>query len=189
MQPHPLCILLAFGTFALGCAGHNANDPFAAADASPIADQSPPTGRAAVEAWLAAGTYKAWTCESTVHASREPSPHGFNRICSNAVIASNASGTASWPVGAAAVKELFESATDVVPIGYSLYLKQDADSAGGAGWYWYERIDDSIYADGRGSSGTARSICVGCHQRAGADSRHTPSPGGRDLVYTPVSAP
>lgn len=185
MQSHRL--LFAFIALFPGCAAPQAGVT-PAADASPAMDPSPPTGRAAVEAWLAAGSYKTWTCESTVHASRSPSPHGFNRICSNMAIAANASGTASWPSGAAAVKELYNDATGGAPIGYSLYLKQDADSADGSGWYWFERIESTIYADGRGSSGGARSICVACHKSAGADSQHTPSPGARDFVYTPVDA-
>ena len=52
---------------------------------------------AALEAWLAAGSYKQWTCESAVHEARSPSPHGFNRICSNDAISPNATGTGAWP--------------------------------------------------------------------------------------------
>ena len=77
----------------------------------------------------------------------------------------------------------------------AVYLKAKADSAGGANWYWYERVPldsgvphdgSGVVADGMGSSGTAMSICVGCHAAAGSDTAHTPSPGGRDLVYTAV---
>jgi len=157
--------------------------------------QTPPQGGTAVEAWLAKGDYKNWTCEAAVHEARSPSPHGFNRICSNDVIAGAATGTDDWPEGAAAVKELYASATDADPVGYAVYLKLDADSAGGSNWYWYERVpDDStaphdangVVADGPGSSGPAQTICVGCHAGAGSDTAHTPSPGGRDQVYTPV---
>ena len=66
-------------------------------------------------------------------------------------------------------------------------LKLDDDSADGANWYWYERIEGSgVVADGTGDSGTAKSICVGCHAGAGIDAAHTPTVGGRDQVYTPV---
>ena len=34
--------------------------------------------------------------------------------------------------------------------------------------------------------GSAMQICVGCHGPAGSDAAHTPTAGGRDLVYTPV---
>jgi len=157
----------------------------------------PPTGASAVEAWLATGSYKSWSCESAVHASRAPSPHGFNRICSNTVIASQATGTADWPVDAAAVKELYDSVDGTVPVGYAVYRKTAADSAAGASWYWYERVPlDStaaphdpttgVVADGLGTSGTPLTICVSCHNAAGSDAAHTPSMGGRDQVYSPI---
>ncbi len=158
-------------------------------------DQLPPTGRVAIESWLEDGAYKSWASEPAVHVSRDPSPHGFNRIYSNDIVAANAAGTGDWPVGAAAVKELYASATGTTPIGYAVYLKQAADSAGGANWYWYERVPldseaphdaNGVVADGTGGSGTAKDICVGCHVGAGSDAAHTPSPGGRDQVYTPV---
>lgn len=159
------------------------------------ADQTPPTSAAALTSWLSAGSYDNWHCENGVHEARSPSPHGFNRICSNDLIAANATGTGSWPKGAAAVKELFASASDTAPIGYAVYLKTDANSADGANFYWYEVVpDDSpaphdangVVADGMGDSGPAQTICVGCHAAAGSDAPHTPSPGGRDQVYTPV---
>ncbi len=157
--------------------------------------QMPPTGSANVETWLKDGDYKKWHCEPAIHASRAPSPHGFNRICSNDAVASMATGTGVWPSGAAAVKELYASATDTTPIGYAVYSKTQADSANGANWYWYERVPldsqaphdaNGIVADGTGGSGPAKEICVGCHAGAGSDMAHTPSVGGRDQVYTPV---
>jgi hypothetical protein len=158
--------------------------------------QTPPTsGRADIEKWLGDASYKTWACEPSVHAARSPSPHGFNRICSNDVIAGAAAGTAAWPRGAASVKELYDSATATAPVGFAVYLKTDASSAGGANWYWYERVPaasdaphdgNGVVADGKGDSGAAKSVCVGCHGGAGMDAAHTPSPGGRDLVYTPV---
>lgn len=158
--------------------------------------QTPPTsGRVDVESWLAAASYKTWTCEPAVHAARAPSPHGFNRICSNDLIANATTASTPWPKGAAAVKELYDSATAQTPIGYAVYLKTAADSASGAAWYWYERVPatseaphdaNGVVADGTGGAGPAKAICVGCHMGAGMDAMHTPSPGGRDQVYTPV---
>jgi hypothetical protein len=160
--------------------------------------QTPPMGHAILEAWLATGAYKAWTSEPAIHAQRSPSPHGFDRIYSNDVITANATGTGVWPAGAAAVKELYTATTDTTPVGYAVYLKTQADSAGGANWYWYERVplsssvphdDGGVVADGLGTpdSGTPFTICVNCHGAAGSDGPHTPSPGGRDEVYTPLS--
>jgi Cytochrome P460 len=152
--------------------------------------QTPPTSGSAVESWLADGMYKSWASESAVHAARSPSPHGFNRIYSNDLIAKNVAGVSAWPKGAASVKELYASATDTTPIGFAVYLKTAADSANGANWYWYERITmngaKNVVADGMGDKGTPLTICVGCHGGAGSDAAHTPSTGGRDQVYTPV---
>jgi hypothetical protein len=160
--------------------------------------QTPPMGGAVLEAWLATGAYKTWTRESAIHYQRSPSPHGYDRIYSNDVITANAAGTGAWPAGAAAVKELYTATTDTNPVGYAVYLKTQADSAGGANWYWYERVplsssvphdDGGVVADGLGTpdSGTPFTICVNCHGAAGSDVPHTPSPGGRDEVYTPLS--
>lgn len=158
-------------------------------------NQVPPMGREAIEEWLASGAFKSWAAEPAIHPSRSPSPHGFNRIWANDKIAANATGTADWPEGAAAVKELYASMAGGAPIGVAVYLKLAADSAGGANWYWYERVPldhpaphdaNGVVADGTGDSGPAQTICVGCHGAAGADADHTPSPGGRDQVYTPV---
>ncbi|HKU38229.1 MAG TPA: cytochrome P460 family protein [Polyangiales bacterium] len=148
----------------------------------------PPQGARAVEAWLATGAYEDWTCEPEVHEARSPSPHGWNRICSNDAIASHARDKDAWPLGAAAVKELYASADAKQPKGYAVYVKTEADSADGAHWYWYERLtpDGDPVADGMGDEGTAKTICVACHAAAGSDDAHTPSPGGRDQVYTPV---
>jgi len=154
-------------------------------------------GASAVEAWLADGasSYKTWATEPAVHASRSPSPHGFNRIYSNALIASNAAAATTWPINAAAVKELYATADATTPVGYAVYLKTQADTAAGANWYWYERVPldnaaphdaDGVVADGLGGSGPALQICVGCHMGAGSDTAHTPSPNGHDEVYTPV---
>jgi hypothetical protein len=154
-----------------------------------------PQGAAAVERWLKAGEYLTWNCEPRVHASRSPSPHGYNRICSNDIIADNALGEGPFALGAAAVKELYASADATELVGYAVYLKTQSDSAGGANWYWYERVPldsaaphdaEGVVADGLGDSGPAKKICVGCHAAAGMDSAHTPSEGGRDQVYTPV---
>jgi cytochrome c553 len=40
--------------------------------------------------------------------------------------------------------------------------------------------------DGMGNDATVMATCTSCHLAAGSDAAHTPSPGGRDEVYTPV---
>jgi len=148
-------------------------------------DQMPPTTtQADVEAWLATGKYKSWHCEAAPHAPRGPSAHGpFNRICTNNLVSSNATATGVWPKGAAAVKEFYATQSAATPASYALYAKTQADSANGANWFYYEKAPDgTLYAKGE----LGATICTGCHGAAGTDAAHTPSPGGRDFVYTPV---
>lgn len=157
--------------------------------------QTPPMGAEKLEAWLAQGAYLKWHCEPKPHLFRAPSPHGFNRICSNDLIADNVEASGDWPKGAAAVKELYAAEDGEEPVGYAVYLKTAADSAEGASWYWYERVPpdneaphdaDGVVVDGMGDTGLAKTVCVSCHNAAGADAAHTPSVGARDQVYTPV---
>jgi Cytochrome P460 len=169
-------------TLASGLAACSDDDDGDVGDA-----QTPPTKGAEVETWLAGGMYKTWKSEPAVHAARMPSPHGFNRIFVNDALASAAAGTGPFPMGSASVKELYDSATATTPIGYAVSLKLAADSGAGANWYWYERFaGPGVVADGMGDAGPAKTICVSCHNAAGADADHTPSPGARDQVYTPV---
>jgi len=186
-----VCLVLSA---AMGCSD-DSDDAKGASNSSVRADQTPPMGADKVEAWLAKGAYLKWHCEREAHMFRAPSPHGYNRICSNDLVADNATDRGDWPKGAAAVKELYAAADDAEPVGYAVYLKTDDDSADGANWYWYERVPldhpaphdaDGVVADGMGDDGPAKTICVGCHAAAGADAAHTPSVGGRDQVYTPV---
>lgn len=164
----------------VGCAGQDADDD---TDASLDSDvdtdvditQVPPEGGDAVEAWLAAGHYLDWACEPEPHPPRDGSAHDPNRICSNDVL-SGATGSGPYPVGAAAVKELYDDEGAIY--GYAVSRRVTAD-AGGDGWYWYERIGARVPADGRGDLGAAKVVCVSCHQ--GADEA-----GGRDLVFTRV---
>ena len=177
------------GTIA-GCSSSNATS-VTSADAGNAIDagssQIPPIGASAVTAWLASGVYKSWHCEPAVHAARPPSPHNVDRVCSNDVIANSATGSAPWPKGAAAVKELFASTTATTPGGYAVYLKTQADSANGANWYYYGSLTaGGTPVDGMGTDATVMSTCTICHLAAGSDAAHTPSPGGRDEVYTPV---
>jgi Cytochrome P460 len=154
-----------------------------ARDAGPLdaGQETIPTNAAALEAWLADGGYKGWKAEPSVHAARPPSPHGRNRVYTNALISDNVNGTAPWPVGAAAVKELYVADGGTAIIGYAVEVKQQASSDGGVGWYWYRRQPS---ADGGVSvaEGTPAG-CIGCHANAGGDGG---TPHARDFVFTPV---
>jgi len=153
--------------------------------------QTPPQGEANIKAWLATSAYKSWKCQPAEHVAVAPSPHSYNRICSNDILAA---GSPPFAVGAAAVKELYsDSAADGgVVFGYAVYLKTAADTAAdggsGANWYWYEdnpTLDPpgGVVADGLGTTGNPLTVCVGCHSKAGSDAAH---PGAGDFVYTQV---
>jgi len=141
--------------------------------------QTPPTGGAPeISAWLAKGDYKAWTCEPTPHDARSPSPHGKNRICSNAKL--SAHGAGEYPIGSAGVKELFDAAGTRV-VGHAVYLKVAAGK--GEAWYWFDKTDaDGLIANGLGNAGTPKTVCVGCHASAGSDANHS----GHVFVFTQV---
>jgi hypothetical protein len=93
----PLSWLVTFGLL-LAC---SSSSDKTATDASssgthptgPGTAQLPAMGATEITAWLKGGDYLNWTCEPTVHAARSPSPHGFNRICSNALLSQNATAT------------------------------------------------------------------------------------------------
>ena len=149
--------------------------------------QVPPSGAAAVDAWIAQGFYKSWHCEPAAHAARSPSPHGFNRICSNDKL--SAAGAGEYPVDSASVKELYDDAGKGI-VGYAVF-RHVAAGTSGTSWYFYEKVPltstaphdaNGVVADGMGGSGPAQTICVGCHQAAGSDSAHS----GHDFVYTQV---
>jgi hypothetical protein len=109
------------------------------------------------------------------HEPRGTSPHGRDRICTNDAL-SGAGSSGPYPVGAAAVKELVDSAGNVV--GYTVSLKARPDPAPtiGSNWYWYRTTPF-----GSGPIGFGEAECVGCHALA-ADA----TPAGRDLVFTQV---
>lgn len=148
--------------------------------------ETPPQGGVdTMKEWIAKGDYKKWHCQMPEHAAKDPSPHGVNRICSNAKIV-GAGGSGDFPVGSAGVKELWDKMGGKV-IGYAVYVKTAADSAGGANWYWYEdnptiNPANGVVADGFGTSGNPKTVCVDCHSHAGSAFAAT----ARDFVFTQV---
>lgn len=193
--------IVALGASAFACSSSTPSSPSGTSGTSgtpagtlSVNAQTPPTtGGTAVEAWIKDGSYKSWKCEPAVHASRSPSPHGMNRICSNDLTAAF-TGAGERPLGSAGVKELYD-ATGKEIVGVAVYVKTKATSDGGSSWYWYERVPlasaaphdaKGVVADGLGASGPAKDICVGCHAGAGSDAAHTPTPGALDQVYTQV---
>lgn len=152
-------------------AGTPAADLGATADV-PAASLPPTTGAADIERWLATGAYRAWRCEAERHAARPGSAHSANRICTNERLSAS-EGAGEFPVGSAAVKELFNNAGALTGYAVSVRVRE---GGGGAGWYWYERLAPGrVVADSTGERGGARTICVSCHDGA-----------PRDQVYTVV---
>lgn len=137
--------------------------------------QTPPTGGSSLEAWLSKGFYKKWHCEPAPHDPRRPSAHTKNRICSNDIVSTHGAG--EFPVGAASVKELYDGSGANV-VGYAVYLH--VRPGGGDTFYWYERTEGGVVADGIGASGVPKDTCASCHEGAG------PSLSGHDFVYTQI---
>lgn len=122
--------------------------------------QLPARGSRDIQAWLAAGYYQAWRCEPDRHPGRASSPHGLNRICNNEALVAAAAAGGALPVGAAAVKEIFEG--DAI-VSHAVSRKVTAGS-GGSRWYWYEGGDDNVFANNQGADN-----CTTCHAHAETD--------------------
>lgn len=154
-----LCLCLSLSLSLLGCSdgaethGDDVTNP-----------EVPPRGHADVMTWLEAGHYLSWRCEDAPHPARPGSPHGTNRICSNAALAS-APTAGLFPVGAASVKELFASDGSIRL--YAVALKVTAEP-GGDSWYWFEGARGDVIANGEGDG-----TCTGCHARAPQDYLYT----------------
>lgn len=149
------------------------------ADAGPATGgdaETPATGDAAtVKAWLDTKAYTKWACEPAPHPGRAGTGHSANRICSNGLLSRHGAG--EYPVGAASVKELFDGNGTLT--GYAMLLK--TKPGGVESFYWYENIGASVIANGQGDSGSAKSVCKGCHDGAGKNGQT-----GHDGVFTQV---
>jgi hypothetical protein len=171
---HRIALALLAGVPSLGACGgqdagaRDAGQPDVAVDMGAISvgtPQLPPRGRAALEAWLAEGWYRAWQCEAAISPPRLTGNHGRHRICSNETLLASAAGP--YPVGAASVKELFVDAAGTMRNGFAVGLKVDAGE-GPSTWYWYERrgakAAGPVLAEGIGVPD-----CAVCHGMAARD--------------------
>lgn len=181
-----VAVVFALSVITLSCGGDGSSSKADGPALNPAGDdQTPPTSSAEdIQAWLAKGDYKSWTCETVEHPQMKVSPHGVNLVCSNDLAAGFEGGVDDErPSGTASVKELYDDSSTLV--GYALGLKVSARSEGGSNWYWYERIGENVVADGLGSGGAPKSTCVGCHVGAGSDDMHEVT-GSSDFVYLQV---
>lgn len=167
--------VVAAVNFALsGCPAVVAPTPTATAPAEPSATPTPaatagadvPIGGAQLRPWLQAGNYVGWRAESALHPSGGPHLTDVRTFVNDVLFESLSAGNAVHPRGAAAVKELYGAAA--VLRGWAVSVKVADDSDGGSGWYWYERVDSGVFADGNGAA-----VCTSCHRDAfrGFDSK------------------
>jgi hypothetical protein len=137
-------------------------------------DQLPPANRDQLVPWLQAGSYLGWRAEGRRPGSQ---PH-FNVVrtfVNDALFASLDGNTAAHPQGAAAVKELFGSGTEVR--GWAVAVKIGGGNSGND-WYWFESFNGRVL-----TSGVGVDLCTGCHA-SGTDYICTPfplQPGGQAL--------
>lgn len=120
----------------------------------------PPTAKDALLNWLQAGSYRNWEKESAPHQSLGPHPVQVVVYLNPALDRSLAAKAAAHPVGAAAVKELFDASGKLA--GWAVSVKTAADSEGGKGWYWYEILGTTPAARVVASANGVP-LCVGCH--------------------------
>lgn len=122
--------------------------------------------------WLQAGNYMGFKAESAIHAST--GPHGMNvrTFLNPTLFDALTAGSTNFPIGSAAVKELWGNGSKL--LGWAVTVKVQADSANGAGFYWYENYSttdpSSPVADGTGVG-----LCTGCHSN-GKDFFMSPFP-------------
>lgn len=140
-------------------------------------DAAPPLGADLVPTepdllidYLRRGGYKGFPSSSSM-VQRSTGPHGMQRTFLNQRLTDSFEEPgAQHPVGAAAVKELYDGDSDA-PFGWAVQVKVDADSDAGQGWYWYETLN----TDGLDPEAAGRGVpqCSNCHL------------AGEDLIMSP----
>ncbi len=145
------------------------------ADGDGSANQLPPQTLGPLFAWLNDGGYAGWAAESVVHKSA--GPHSSIRVFANAALYESLSkAMAVHPVGAAAVKEIYDADATALK-GWAVLHKIAADSAAGDGWYWFESLTKDGSA-GVYASGPPAPSCIECH----VDSAH-------DFIWSETFSP
>ena len=123
-----------------------------------------PTDLDALFAYLQAGQYKTFAVrESATHPSAGPhTRYGLPvRVYLDHIFDDSLrAGRASHPVGASAVKELYDDRGALQ--GWAVMVKTQADSAGGKGWFWYE-VTSTTEGSRPVAGGNGVPLCFGCH--------------------------
>jgi hypothetical protein len=138
-----------------------------AVDVGSIADDVPSTGDAELQTWLATGGYSTFLPESAPHASAGPHGGRVRTFVNRQLASSLTTCEASHPIGATAVKELFDGEG---VRGWAVMIKT-RPGPGADAWYWYEVFSTAPDAE-PAISAQASGTCVGCHD------------GGLDAVRT-----
>ena len=142
----------------------------AAGSGGDLSELDAPDEAQALLSFLEAKQYAGWAKEGESHPSEGPHGDGVRVYYSPKAAQALRSGAATFPAGAASVKELTSSGA---LYGYSVWVKVQDASDGGKGFYWYELIHnaggrDTVSGNARGSS-----ACVGCHSAGNDYSRST----------------
>jgi hypothetical protein len=97
----------------------------------------------------------------------EDSPHGQNIICVNSVLDGARGGAGAWPVGAAAVKVVYDN----MGAETARFLDvRRTSAAGAAGWYFMRLpTGGSPMPAGMGDMAPASTACAACHGGSGRD--------------------
>lgn len=152
---------LAFASL-IACSGADPDGMRTMVAPASTAETPPPVGSEALAAWLERGEYGRFTRESAVHASA--GPHRFVRVFLNeSLVASLHAGDAVHPIGAAAVKELYDQPGAGLT-GWAVAVKT-ADNQVKEDWLWYERAKGSAAPS---TNRNGQPICASCHE-AGRD--------------------
>lgn len=116
-----------------------------------------PTDGVTLKKYLEDKMYAGFAAEPAVHAATGSSPHGRVRTFLNPLLNDSLAATnAAHPIGSAAVKELY-SGNNLV--GWAVLVKT-GETDQGAGFFWYEVLNDSVVVEGQGGTG-----CTGCHSK------------------------
>ena len=123
-----------------------------------------PTTDGELSQFLHAGSYRSFPGEPAVHPSTGPHGGGVRTYLNPSLQASLVGGSAQHPVGAAAVKELYD---DDALIGWAVLVKVQEDGPEDQRYYWFEELNNKVVISGRD-----KSVCTNCHS------------GGVDFVLT-----
>jgi hypothetical protein len=130
-------------------AGGSAGKPAEGGGSPAVPDA--PDQQSELVAFLSRADYVTWAAEPAFHGSSGPHASAFRVYYGPIATRALSEDADTFPKGAAVVKE-FEGG------GWAVWIKVDADSDEGRGFFWYEQVGDRIYGNARGSR-----ACVGCH--------------------------